>query len=113
MRSALLISYENAAASVNPLNLGCCEPEAVQFNFSLVGFISLSFPLSLSLSLKRGNFINSSLLCLPSVVSSLVFGTVTLLFPLNASPVWYRRLSRSVRHAGFEANLGSRVKGEP
>lgn len=59
MRSTLLISYENAAALVNSLNLGCCEPEAVQFNFSLVGLISLSLSLHLSLPLKRGNFINS------------------------------------------------------
>lgn len=53
MRSTLLIFYENAAALLNFLNLGLSEPEAVQFNFTLLSFSSLS------LSLKGGNFINS------------------------------------------------------
>lgn len=57
MRSTLLIFYENAAALLNFVNLGFTEPEAVQFNFSLLGFSSLS--LSFSFSRKRGNFINS------------------------------------------------------
>lgn len=42
MRSTLLIFYENAAALLNFLNLGFSEPEAVQFNFSLLLFSSLS-----------------------------------------------------------------------
>lgn len=53
MRSTLLIFYENAAALLNFPNLGFSKPEAVQFNFSLLGFSSLSLALSLSLSLSK------------------------------------------------------------
>lgn len=68
MRSTLSIFYENAAALLNFLNLGFSEPEAVQFNFSLLGFSSLPpclslFPLSVSLSKEEISLTLNSCVC--------------------------------------------------
>lgn len=77
MRSTLLISYENTAALVNSLNLGCCEPQAVQFHFSLVGLIP---PLALSLALSKEEIS----LALNSCVCHLLFHPL-----FSAQPRWF------------------------
>ena len=65
MRSTVLIFYENTTLLLlHFLNLGSREPRAVQFNFCLLDFSSLS--------LSRGNSINSLLWCLSCVVPALV-----------------------------------------
>lgn len=130
MRSTLLIFYENAAALLNFLNLGFSEPEAVQFNFSLLGFSSLplslspSLPLSVPLSPSLFLSLSPSLskeemsLTLNSCVCHLLFHPLfeakshCFFFFSSSLTVRQRRLPRSVFHARFRANLGSAGFGQ-